>query len=204
MRSHRPVDADLERSELVLVEYLTGPLAASYTVIASSRGANGSGWRRSDRAGGSHGDTPLRCTVRSPMSVPFLACMAAAAAFYHLPPRVLPSIHAVEGGQIGLVRFNTNGSADLGVMQVNTIWIQPLARFADMKAEAVVDHLMHDPCFSIAAAAAIMRLYLTEAHGNLMAAIGYYHSHSPGLGAAYQEKVIAAAGALFSRRLKQP
>jgi soluble lytic murein transglycosylase-like protein len=68
----------------------------------------------------------------------------------------------------------------------------------------VIDRLLHDPCFNIAAAAAIMRLYLTEAHGNLMAAIGYYHSHSPGLGAAYQDKVIAAAVALFSRQRKQP
>ena len=38
------------------------------------------------------------------MAVPFLACMVAAAAWYHLPPRVLPSIQAVEGGRPGLVR----------------------------------------------------------------------------------------------------
>ena len=130
--------------------------------------------------------------------------MAAAAAFYHLPPRVLPSIHAVEGGTVGLVRFNSNGSADLGVMQVNTIWVAPLADFTRLNSPAVIERLLHDPCFNIAAAAAIMRLYLTEAHGNLMAAIGYYHSHTPGLGAAYQDKVIAAAGDLFRPRRKQP
>ena len=138
------------------------------------------------------------------MSVPFLACMAAAAAFYHLPPRVLPSIQAVEGGRIGLVQFNTNGSADLGVMQVNTIWVKPLAAFTRLGNQQVIERLLHDPCFNIAASAAIMRLYLNEAHGNLMAAIGYYHSHSPGLGAAYQEKVIAAAGGLFSRQRQRP
>jgi hypothetical protein len=137
------------------------------------------------------------------MSVPFLACMAAAAAFYHLPPRVLPSIQAVEGGKVGLVRINTNGSADLGLMQVNTIWIEPLAGLARMNTEAVTDRLVHDPCFNIAASAAIMRLYLAEAHGNLMAAIGYYHSHTPGLGAAYQDKVLAAAIALFVRQHRQ-
>jgi hypothetical protein len=137
------------------------------------------------------------------MSVPFLACMAAAAAFYHLPPRVLPSIHAVEGGKVGSVQINTNGTADLGVMQVNTIWVQPLADYAHMNRGNVVDRLVNDPCFNIAASAAIMRVYLTEAHGNLMAAIGYYHSHTPGLGVAYQQKVLAAAGALFSQRRKQ-
>jgi hypothetical protein len=136
------------------------------------------------------------------MSVPFLACMAAAAAFYHLPPRVLPSIQAVEGGKVGAVRINTNGSADLGLMQVNTIWVQPLAGYAHIDREAVVDRLLNDPCFNIAASAAIVRVYLTEAHGNLMAAIGYYHSHTPGLSAAYREKVVAAAVDLFGRHRK--
>jgi soluble lytic murein transglycosylase-like protein len=137
------------------------------------------------------------------MSVPFLACMAAAAAFYHLPPRVLPSIQAVEAGKPGSVRINTNGSADLGLMQVNTIWLEPLAGLARMNPEAVADRLVNDPCFNIAASAAILRFYLTESHGNLMAAIGYYHSHTPGLGAVYQDKVVAAATALFSRASKQ-
>ncbi len=137
------------------------------------------------------------------MSVPFLACMAAAAAFYHLPPLVLPSIQAVEGGRAGLVRINTNGTADLGLMQVNTIWVKPLAELAHMQGQAVIERLVHDACFNVAAAAAIMHYYLTESHGNLMVAIGYYHSHTPGLGAAYQDKVVAAAGSLFGRQQKR-
>ena len=123
--------------------------------------------------------------------------MVAAAAFYHLPPRVLPSIQAVEGGRPALIQPNANGTADLGVMQINTIWITPLARYAHMSGGAVVDRLLHDPCFNIAASAAIMRVYLTETHGNLMVAIGHYHSHTPALSAAYQEKVVTAAGSLF-------
>ncbi len=134
------------------------------------------------------------------MSAPFLACMAAAAAFYHLPPRVLPAIQVVEGGKPGSVQINANGSADLGVMQVNTIWLDPLARYARMAQPAVAQRLVDDPCFNIAAAAAILRVYLTEAHGNLMAAIGHYHSHAPGLASAYQTKVLAAAMTLFSAR----
>ena len=134
------------------------------------------------------------------MSIPFLACMAAAAAFYHLPPRVLPSIQAVEGGGPGLVQPNANGSADLGLMQINTIWIEPLAAYAHMTQQATIDRLIDDPCFNIAASAAIMRIYLTEARGDLMTAIGFYHSHTPALGSAYQLKVLSSAGALFSRQ----
>jgi hypothetical protein len=124
--------------------------------------------------------------------------MAAAAAFYHLPPRVLPSIQAAEGGRQGLIAFDANGTGDLGLMQINTIWIEPLARYTHMTEQAVASRLIDDPCFSIAAAAAIMRLYLIEAHGNLMIAIGYYHSHTPALSAAYRHRVLVAAAALFS------
>ena len=53
---------------------------------------------------------------------------------------------------------------------------------------------------SIAASAAIMRVYLAEAGGNLMVAIGHYHSHTPALSEAYQEKVLAAAVTLFRHR----
>jgi hypothetical protein len=137
------------------------------------------------------------------MSIPYLACMAAAAAFYHLPPRVLPSIQIVEGGGVRSVHLNANGTADLGVMQVNTIWVQPLATYARMHPDIVIHRLLDDPCFNIAASAAIMRTYLNEAHGNLMAAIGYYHSHTPGLGATYQDKVLAAASSLFNRPRSQ-
>ena len=68
------------------------------------------------------------------MAVPFLACMAAAAAFYHLPPRVLPSIQLVEGGRAGVVSRNSDGSEDLGLMQVNSIWIPALAEVARLPA----------------------------------------------------------------------
>jgi hypothetical protein len=133
------------------------------------------------------------------VSIPFLSCMVAAAAFYHLPPRVLPSIQVVEGGQPALMQMDANGTADLGVMQINTIWIAPLARYAHMSEPAVTDRLLYDTCFNIAASAAIMRTYLIDAHGDLMVAIGHYHSHTPALSAAYQEKVLSAAGTLFRR-----
>jgi hypothetical protein len=134
------------------------------------------------------------------MSLPYLACMAAAAAFYHLPPRILPAIQAVEGGQPGLVRMNSNQTADLGLMQVNTIWIEPLAHYARMRPQVVFNRLKNDSCFNIAAAAAIMRYDLTAAHGNLMVAIGDYHSHTPGINQVYRQKVVAAAIQLFVRQ----
>lgn len=137
------------------------------------------------------------------MAVPFLACMAATAAFYALPPRVLPSIHVIEGGVPGSVHRNANGSEDLGVMQINTIWVGPIARVTRMDAPAVRARLIADPCFNIAASGAVMRTYLHESQGDLMAAVGYYHSHTPVLGRDYLERVTGAARTLFGGRPPQ-
>jgi len=52
------------------------------------------------------------------VTVPFLACMSLVASIYNLPPRVLPSIQATEGGVAGLAVRNGNGIEDLGVMQI--------------------------------------------------------------------------------------
>jgi len=133
------------------------------------------------------------------MAVPFLACMALAASFYHLPPRVLPSIQAVEGGAVGTVSRNTDGSDDLGVMQVNTRWLAPLARASRLPPGEVERRLVADGCFNIAAAALIMCVYLNEARGDLMRAVGDYHSHTPALNLGYQARVLAAARLLFER-----
>jgi Transglycosylase SLT domain len=133
------------------------------------------------------------------MSIPLLACMASVAAFYHLPPRVLPSIQAVEGGAVGIVHRNDDGSQDLGIMQVNTSWVTKLAEVARIPPENVRVRLVYDGCFNIAAAGAIMRTYLNEAQGDLMLAVGYYHSHTPALNLDYQSKVLASAYRLFAR-----
>jgi soluble lytic murein transglycosylase-like protein len=133
------------------------------------------------------------------MAIPFVACMIAAASFYQLPPRVLPSIQAVEGGRPGTISRNLDGSSDLGVMQVNTLWAPHFATVTGMPADAVRDRLIFDPCFNIAAAAAIMRLYLNEARGDLMQAVGHYHSHTPVLADGYRQQVLRAATMLFVR-----
>jgi hypothetical protein len=138
------------------------------------------------------------------MTIPFLACMVATAAFYHLPPRVLPSIQVVEAGRPGTISQNTDGSADLGVMQVNTLWLPRFAAITGMTETAVRTRLIADPCFNIAAAGAIMRIYLTEADGDLLRAVGFYHSHTPERATAYQAKVLSAATRLFVRTTPAP
>ena len=134
------------------------------------------------------------------MAIPFLACMALVASVYQLPPRVLPAIQAVEGGRPGLVSPNRNGSEDLGIMQVNTLWLGPLSRYTGLPREAVRERLLGDACFNIAAAGLILRGYLDEAKGDLMLAVGFYHSHTPARHEAYRGKVVDQARRMFATR----
>jgi hypothetical protein len=131
------------------------------------------------------------------MVIPYIKCMLVVASTVGLPPRVLPVLQAIEGGQVGMVRENENGTADLGVMQVNTIWIPPLAARAGLSEAETRRRLIEEPCFNIAAAAVIMRTYLAETGGALLPAIGDYHSHSKDLNAAYQAQALRTAQSLF-------
>jgi hypothetical protein len=133
------------------------------------------------------------------MASPYLACIALVSAFYHLPPRVLTSIQTVEGGRPGMVSTNTDGSADLGIMQINTRWIAALATSTGLPEGVVRNRLINEPCFNIATAGAILRIYLNEERGNLLRAVGNYHSHTPWRNESYQTKVLVAAERLFGQ-----
>jgi hypothetical protein len=125
------------------------------------------------------------------MGAPILACMAAVAAFYHLPPLVLPAIHTVENGRAGLVRHNANGSDDLGLMQINTLWVPILSHETRVPVTRLRYALVHDDCFNVAVAGAILRIYWHES-GDMAKAIGFYHSHTPALRDAYRARVFAS------------
>jgi soluble lytic murein transglycosylase-like protein len=130
--------------------------------------------------------------------------MLLVASFNNIPPRVLPSIQAVEGGAVGSVHRNTDGSEDLGLMQVNTLWLGSLARYTGQTEATVRARLINEPCFNIAAAGAILRTYLNEAGGDLMQAVGDYHSHTPSLNIDYQAKVKGAAARMFGQPTRRP
>jgi hypothetical protein len=131
------------------------------------------------------------------LMIPYLACMITVASVAHLPPRILPVIQHIEGGAVGMVRPDDNGTADLGVMQVNTIWVPVIAARSHLSETVTTGKLVRDPCFNIAAAALILRTYLAQDHGALLPAIGDYHSHTPPLNKAYTLAAEAAARRLF-------
>jgi hypothetical protein len=129
--------------------------------------------------------------------IPFVTCMVLVSSAYHLPPRVLPSIQAVEGGGSGVIHRNADGSEDLGVMQINTVWLLPLSHLTHLSEADIRGRLLDRPCFNIAAAGLILRFYLTETKGDLLRAVGDYHSHTQVLNLAYQTRVLHFAALMF-------
>jgi len=92
------------------------------------------------------------------------------------------------------------------MMQVNSAWLPELSRRTGVPQSRLRSALIRQDCFNIAVAGAILRIYLNEARGDAVMAIGYYHSHTPGRREAYAMRVLAlspgaaAAGGTAHRR----
>jgi hypothetical protein len=117
-----------------------------------------------------------------------LACFLAAAARQDIPAPVMWGLYATEGGWVGASQTNTDGSHDLGPMQVNDrAWVPKIADllFGGNRKQAA-EALQWDGCFNAQVAAWIYRQYLVEDGGDLAKAVGHYNSHSPDAMARYQ------------------
>ena len=121
------------------------------------------------------------------------ACILAAAAAYHEPPAALLILLNVEGGRLGAVSHNTNGTVDIGPMQDNQIWIPQVAAHWGASQQATVFALRDNFCANLEAGAWILRQGLDEARGDFWQGVGYYHSHDPGYKRAYLQAVLAQA-----------
>jgi hypothetical protein len=120
----------------------------------------------------------------------FAACLLLSAQVHNVPAAVLIGIMRVEGGHIGQEVLNTNGSYDLGPMQVNTLWMPELARGWGVDQKTAYTMVRDDGCINVDVAAWILRRNLDQT-GYLVGAIKNYHSATPALGIPYAQKVVA-------------
>lgn len=119
------------------------------------------------------------------------ACVLMAANTYQVPPAVMIGIMQVEGGHIGQASLNTNGTYDLGPMQVNTIWVPQLSRLWRVNPTTARSWVRDDGCVNVHVSAWILKQKMIET-GSLYGGIAHYHSATPSLGKDYAAKVIAA------------
>ena len=119
-------------------------------------------------------------------------CIEASAAAYQLPPAVIVILLNVEGGSLGAVSQNTNGTVDIGPMQINTIWVPQVARHWNATPTDTYAALRDQFCANVEAGSWILRQALDEAHGDFWTGVSIYHSHDPGYQADYLRKVLRA------------
>ncbi len=117
------------------------------------------------------------------------ACIMMAAQAHDVPPALLAGIYRAEGGKPGLEVSNTNGSYDLGPMQINTIWLPELAKQWEISEEEAKVRVRDNTCANIDVAAWILRQHLNETH-DLAKALEHYHSRTPKFGKKYKNRVI--------------
>jgi soluble lytic murein transglycosylase-like protein len=117
-----------------------------------------------------------------------LNCLLAASANYNVPPVVLYSIMLVEGGKNGEVSKNTNNTYDLGIMQINTLWLPELAEHWKLTPTETAFAIVNDPCTNFNVAAWILKKKIAEADGSLINGIAFYHSRTPKFGVKYAMK----------------
>jgi hypothetical protein len=121
---------------------------------------------------------------------PVLGCIESAASVYRLPPAVIVILLSVEGGSLGHISQNTNGTADIGPMQVNTIWIPIVARHWQATADEAYLALRDNFCANVEAGTWILRQAIDSAHGDFWSGVGFYHSHDPGFKADYLRRIL--------------
>jgi hypothetical protein len=106
-------------------------------------------------------------------------CLKAAAEVHHLPAGVLVLLISVEGGRLGGVSQNTNGTVDIGPMQVNDTWVGKIAEHWGSSREEAYRALRDNFCANVEGGAWILRQALDEARGDLWEGVALYHSHAP-------------------------
>ncbi|CAN5494543.1 hypothetical protein BH10PSE12_BH10PSE12_07640 [soil metagenome] len=121
-------------------------------------------------------------------------CIAAASRGRPWLERTLWGLRDQEGGWVGAEVRNTDGSHDLGPLQVNSWWVPKLSVSTGRPVAHIRWWLIHDACFNVAAARWIFLsgLGLTRDYWK---AIGIYHSPT-----AWRQKRYSALVAAKLRR----
>lgn len=117
-------------------------------------------------------------------------CISAAATVHRVPPALILILLDVEGGRLGAVSSNGNETVDIGPMQVNTIWVPPIARHWRTTPAAAYLALRDSFCANVEGGTWILRQALDEANGDFWSGVGIYHSHNPVHKQTYLRKVL--------------
>jgi len=112
-------------------------------------------------------------------ALPF--CFYDAGRAYGINPQLLQGIAKVESNlNPAAINRNKNGSADYGLMQINSFWLKKLG--------TTTEELLKNPCYNVMAGAYVLRGCL-DRHGETWEAIGCYNATNRNKRAAYSWKI---------------
>lgn len=118
-----------------------------------------------------------------------IVCSIAAAQRFGLPPSVMLAVAQIEGGRPGQAVRNTNGTYDLGPMQLNTAWLATLRPYGVDPRWALAGG-----CYPYQLAAWRIRGHLVRDGGDYWTRVANYHSRTPAQNRPYRAQVIVSAG----------
>ncbi|HMK43159.1 MAG TPA: lytic transglycosylase domain-containing protein, partial [Dissulfurispiraceae bacterium] len=108
-------------------------------------------------------------------------CFDDAAKKYELSADLLRAIARTESGmRANAVNRNSNGSFDIGVMQINSFWFP--------KFGLTADQLKSDPCLNVMTGADILSRCV-KSHGYTWEAVGCYNAYSHAKRVAYSWRI---------------
>nr|WP_229650316.1 lytic transglycosylase domain-containing protein [Vibrio splendidus]MCC4882976.1 lytic transglycosylase domain-containing protein [Vibrio splendidus] len=125
-------------------------------------------------------------------------CVSYSANHFDINKNVIKSIVLVEGGKAGTMSRNSNGTYDMGIMQINTIHLPDIKK----KYPTVTwKDVAYDPCINIGIGSWILSQRLKEA-SSYWVGVGNYHSKTPKFRNRYLKKIYAAYRGVVSRNGK--
>ena len=124
------------------------------------------------------------------ISLPILAvpihCINEAAIEYHVPARLIISVLQTERGKSGQIVKNRNGTYDIGLMQINSIWLPTLMKYGISQQD-----IQYKACVNVKVGAWILSKKIASGD-NLLIGIGDYNSHTERFNKSYYHKVRIA------------
>lgn len=114
------------------------------------------------------------------------SCWSEASQRYGVPVTLLYSIARVESGSRAhaISKPNSNGTYDIGLMQINSWWLPKLKHLGITK-----ERLLSDACLNLKVGAWILATSI-KAHGFNWRGLGAYNARSDKLRAIYARKVV--------------
>jgi soluble lytic murein transglycosylase-like protein len=109
-------------------------------------------------------------------------CFDEAAREYGINPNLLRSIARIESNNNpSAVNHNSNGSSDVGIMQINSSWIKTMG--------LEYQELLKNPCYNVMIGAKILKKCMDK-HGYTWEAIGCYNAVNPYMRVKYSWRIF--------------